>query len=63
MTSEELWNEFCENTGTDRAQNYEAWAFCGGGAAADELLMLVLEGKKFGTASIYEAYPEEGGAL
>lgn len=63
MTSEELWNEFCENTGTDRAQNYEAWAFCGGGAAADELLMLVLEGKKFGTASIYEAYPAEGEEL
>lgn len=54
MTSEELWNEYCERTGTDRAQNHEAWAFCGGGAATDELLRLVLDGKKFGTASIYE---------
>lgn len=59
MTSEELWNEYCERTGTDRAQNHEAWAFCGGGAAADELLRLVLDGKKFGTASIYEAYLAE----
>lgn len=63
MNAEELWNEFCENKKVNKEEHYEAWAFCGGGPAADELLALVLEGKKFGTASIYEDYLTEGDAI
>ncbi|MGN0505456.1 MAG: GNAT family N-acetyltransferase [Lachnospiraceae bacterium] len=60
MKAEELWNEFCEKKSVRKEEPYTAWAFCGGGPAADELLSLVLEGKKFGTASIYEDYLMEG---
>lgn len=56
MKPEELWEEYCAKKGVDINEEYEAWAFCGGGPMADELLELVLEGKKFGTASIYEEY-------
>ena len=60
MKAEELWNEFCEKNNVSKEEKHEAWAFCGGGPVADELLSLVLEGKKFGTASIYEDYLLEG---
>ena len=63
MKAEELWNEFCEKNRVSREEPHTAWAFCGGGPAADELLELVLEGKKFGTASIYEDYLREGEPL
>ena len=49
MTAEELWKEFCEQKKIDHNTPYEAWAFCGGGPAADELAELVLERKKFMT--------------
>ncbi|OQB20602.1 MAG: ASCH domain protein [Firmicutes bacterium ADurb.Bin182] len=45
------------------AQTFEAWAFCGGGPLADELLQLVLDGKKRATTSPKEAYDYEGEAL
>lgn len=56
MNAEQLWNEFCDKKGIDRNTPYEAWAFCGGGSAADKLANLVLQGKKFGTASMYEDF-------
>ena len=51
MTAEQLWNKFCREASIDEATSYEAWSFGGGAAAADELLELVLQGRKFGTAS------------
>ncbi|MGN1190606.1 MAG: GNAT family N-acetyltransferase [Candidatus Ornithospirochaeta sp.] len=57
MTSEELWKKYLESGKQD--EKYEAWAFCGGGKEADELLALVKEGKKRGTASSLIAYVTE----
>lgn len=59
MTAEQLWNKFCRETSIDEATSYEAWSFGGGAAAADELLELVLLGRKFGTASVYDEYIAE----
>lgn len=56
MQAEELWAEFCQKKNIDINTPYEAWAFCGGGKEGDELADLVLEGKKFGTASAYDEY-------
>jgi len=56
MEAEQLWQQFCKEKGIDENTYHQSWAFCGGGPAADELLELVLEGKKFGTASLYEDY-------
>ncbi len=56
MTSEELWHEFCVSKGIAEDTPYEAWAFCGGGPAGDELAALVLKGIKFGTASALDDY-------
>lgn len=56
MTAEVLWHEFCIQKGIDENTPYEAWAFCGGGPAADELAELVLNGIKFGTASALDEY-------
>lgn len=60
MTAEELWHEFCTNQGIDERTPYDAWAFCGGGAFADELAKLVINGIKFGTASALDDYIYEG---
>lgn len=60
MTAEELWKEYSEKYNVPQDTHFEAWAFCGGGEMADVLSKLVLEGKKFGTASIYEDYLAEG---
>lgn len=56
MTAEELWHEFCVSKGIAEDTPYEAWAFCGGGPAGDELAALVLKGIKFGTASALDDY-------
>ncbi len=56
MTAEELWKEFCGKKNIDINTPYEAWAFCGGGPLADELADLVLDRRKFGTASAYDDY-------
>lgn len=60
MTAKELWAQFCEKERIDSRTPYEAWAFCGGGPAADALAELVLERRKFGTSSAYDDYVAEG---
>ena len=60
MTAEEMWAKFCAENDVNPAMRWEAWAFCGGGPAADELAALVLEGTKTATASAWIAYENEG---
>ncbi len=57
MTDKELWAEFCAKRDIDINTTYEAWAF---GDDTDGLAELVLQGKKFGTASAYDEYVMEG---
>ena len=59
MTAEELWHKFCEEKSIDNATPYETWAFGGEDKTKDELIKLVLCGRKFGTASAYDEYVEE----
>ena len=54
MTAQEMWEEY-RKLNPD-ADAYEAWAFCGGGAAGDELAKLTLQGIKTATASSLIAY-------
>lgn len=63
MTSVEMWQRFCRASGVDPNTPYEAWKFCGGGPAADELASLVLAGIKTATASAKIAYDTEGEPL
>ena len=57
MNAEELWNAYCEASGTDRSTPYEAWAF---GGAPDKLADLVVRGINTATASGYDLYFLEG---
>lgn len=57
MTAGDLWKAYVDNGNKD--EKHESWAFCGGGKEADELLTLVKEGKKRGTASSLIAYSVE----
>ena len=59
MTAGELWHKYCHEMKIDETTPYEAWAFGGDGATAGELLELVLQGRKFGTASAYDEYVVE----
>lgn len=59
MTAEELWHKFCEEKKIDETTPYEAWAFGGEDKTKDELIKLVLCGRKFGTASAYDEYVEQ----
>ena len=61
MAPDDLWAEYIDNGNKD--EKHEAWAFCGGGKKADELLALVKEGKKRGTASSLIAYRVENEPL
>ena len=58
MKAEQLWAEFCSQKKIDINTPYEAWRF-GEDEEGDRLLHLVLDGKKFGTASLYDAYEAE----
>lgn len=60
MNAKELWHIFCCKINIDEATPYEAWSFGSVGDAGDELLELVLEGRKFGTTSAYDEYVAEG---
>ncbi len=59
MKAEELWAEFCSKRGIDKDTPYEAWGFGRDGEESDQLAKLVVEGKKFGTASLYDVYEAE----
>ena len=59
MTADELWREFCNKVKIDAATPYEAWSFGDGDCSGDELLDLVLQRRKFGTASAYDEYVAE----
>lgn len=58
MTIEEFWQECCQQTGI--TENHSgAWAFGNTPKQADELLALVLAGKKTATSSAKELYERE----
>lgn len=60
MTEKELWAEFCSKKNIDINTPYEAWGFgCVEESDTDKLAELVLQGKKFGTASSYDEYVME----
>ncbi|MEA4911121.1 MAG: ASCH domain-containing protein [Oscillospiraceae bacterium] len=61
MTAETMWQAYAGQSGVDAP--YEAWAFCGGGAAGDRLAELTLAGIKTATASAYIAYESENEPL
>lgn len=50
------WQTFCKLSGTDPQTPYGAFTFGNTEAMADELVQLVLDGKKTGTSSGYELY-------
>lgn len=57
-TVQELWEQYnLENP--DAPSDYDVWAFGDSAAMADDLLALVLEGKKTATASNYRLYELE----
>jgi uncharacterized protein YhfF len=61
MTAKQMWNLYTEK---DPIPNqYEAWAFCGGGEIGDKLAALVLNGTKTATASAAIAYQVEGESI
>ncbi len=68
MTPEELWREFRKDLESDNtADIYTSWYFSNNEKDADELLELVLQGKKRATSSAFEIYskidenlPKEG---
>ena len=59
MTAKELWYKFCSEMKVDEVTPYEAWSFGDGATWGDNLLELVLQGRKFGTASAYDQYEAE----
>lgn len=60
MTEKELWAEFCSKKNVDINTPYKAWGFGGVEESdTDKLAELVLQGKKFGTASSYDEYVME----
>lgn len=54
MTAEEMWQLYAQKDGID--DQYEAWAFCGGGEVGDRLAELTLAGIKTATSSALIAY-------
>lgn len=62
---ETFWEEFCKNQKLKNGSMPEAWMF-GDGAnteMADDLVNLVLEGKKRGTCSVFDFYRISGDPL
>ncbi len=51
-----IWEEFIKSKDMDPKTPYEAWAFGSAPETADELLELVLLGKKRATTSLYKIY-------
>lgn len=63
MTEQEMWRKCCEKNAMEEETPHEAWPFCGGGPAADELAELVLQGVKTATSSALIAFENEGAPL
>ncbi|MBG9785100.1 ASCH domain-containing protein [Shouchella lehensis] len=61
---QEMWNAFTSQHPQFSQSTYTAWAFGDGTKEmADDLCKLVLEGKKQGTSSYYDAYEKENEPL
>lgn len=57
-----MWNDYLESIGENPEStklNYESWHFCSNEKDANELVELVLEGPKRGTASLHKLYELE----
>jgi uncharacterized protein YhfF len=54
-----FWQEFCETGEVKRETPYQVWCFGNTAEMAEELLELVLEGKKAATAGLVWAYETE----
>jgi uncharacterized protein YhfF len=65
MTAEELWTAFLEERPgiAGPGDTYSAWHFCDNQADADELVELVLAGRKRATAGALWSYEAEGEPL
>lgn len=61
-TVERMWAEFVASGLAGQDANYTSWHFGNGGAMADELVALVLEGGKRATAGALWSYEAEGDA-
>ncbi len=61
MMAQEIWDRY--RRGNPRAESYDAWMFCGGGEAANELADLVTKGVKTATASVYQIYQIENAPI
>jgi len=59
MTVEQYWDKYKEATG-DKAKKYSAWHFCDNEKDAQELVRLVLDGKKKATASCLWSFEYDG---
>ncbi len=55
-----FWDRFCTNTGIDQDTPRDVWAFGDSPAMADELLALVLSGRKRATAGALADYELSG---
>ena len=57
MAPEDLWQDFCAHSDVLPNHPYTSWYFADNQHDADELVGLVLEGRKRGTSSAYDIYP------
>lgn len=61
MMAPEIWTRYRKEN--PHAESYDAWMFCGGGKAADELADLVIKGFKTATASAHQLYQIENAPI
>ena len=61
MSPEQMWERF--NSSSDTETEYLSWCFCDNEKDANELVNLVLVGKKKATSSAYELYEKENEAI
>ncbi|VUD69400.1 hypothetical protein TDB9533_04767 [Thalassocella blandensis] len=57
MSPEKMWEEYQATTNIE--SNYTSWYFCDNEHDANELVELVVKGKKRATASVFELYEKE----
>jgi len=60
-----MWAAFVASDPSVAAEDapYSSWSFCGGGPLADELVQLVLDGRKKATAGALWSYEHDGDDL